>query len=268
MITSEIHVISLGAGVQSSTMALMAARGEITPMPVAAIFADTQSEPSAVYVWLKYLAKILPFPVIVVSKGDLRKHLTRVYYSEKNKKNTSCGLPAFVKNEDGTQGLMSRQCTRDFKIDPVQKAITALMRENGVRKAVQWIGISTDEIARAKDGRRNTVKNRHPLIDLRMNRHDCLLWMERNGYPKPPRSACTFCPYRSNREWLALSGEEFKDAVKFEKELQAAHTHGTLKAIPFLHRSMVPLDQVDFSTEEDRGQLNMFNNECEGMCGV
>lgn len=28
-----IHVISLGAGVQSSTMALMAAHGEIEPMP-------------------------------------------------------------------------------------------------------------------------------------------------------------------------------------------------------------------------------------------
>jgi hypothetical protein len=27
------HYISLGAGVQSSTMALMAAHGEITPMP-------------------------------------------------------------------------------------------------------------------------------------------------------------------------------------------------------------------------------------------
>lgn len=38
-----IHVISLGAGVQSSTMALMAANGEITPMPKCAIFADTQA---------------------------------------------------------------------------------------------------------------------------------------------------------------------------------------------------------------------------------
>ncbi len=39
-----VHTISLGAGVQSSTMALMAAAGEITPMPAAAIFADTQAE--------------------------------------------------------------------------------------------------------------------------------------------------------------------------------------------------------------------------------
>lgn len=42
-----IHIISLGAGVQSSTMALMAAAGEITPMPKCAIFADTQDEPES-----------------------------------------------------------------------------------------------------------------------------------------------------------------------------------------------------------------------------
>ena len=36
----------------------------------------------------------------------------------------------------------------------------------------------------------------------------------------------------------------------------------------FLHRTGVPLDEVDLSTAEDRGQLNFFVNECEGMCGV
>jgi hypothetical protein len=43
--TIRLRVISLGAGVRSTTMALMAAHGEITPMPDAAIFADTQWEP-------------------------------------------------------------------------------------------------------------------------------------------------------------------------------------------------------------------------------
>ncbi len=44
----EITVLSLGAGVQSTCMALMAAKGEITPMPDYAIFADT-AEPRHVY---------------------------------------------------------------------------------------------------------------------------------------------------------------------------------------------------------------------------
>ena len=57
------EVISLGAGVQSSVMALKAACGELTPMPELAIFADTQYEPSAVYEHLAWLETQLPFPV-------------------------------------------------------------------------------------------------------------------------------------------------------------------------------------------------------------
>jgi hypothetical protein len=44
----RLRVLSLGAGVQSTTMALLAAHGEIGPMPDCAIFADTGWEPRAV----------------------------------------------------------------------------------------------------------------------------------------------------------------------------------------------------------------------------
>ena len=36
----------------------------------------------------------------------------------------------------------------------------------------------------------------------------------------------------------------------------------------FLHRSCVPLEEADLSTASDRGQLDLWPNECEGMCGV
>jgi hypothetical protein len=36
----------------------------------------------------------------------------------------------------------------------------------------------------------------------------------------------------------------------------------------FLHRSAVPLDEADRSTPEDAGQLDLWGNECEGLCGV
>ena len=63
--SEPLHIISLGAGVQSSTMALMAAAGEITPMPTCAIFADTQDEPASVYKWLDWLEPKLPFPSLI-----------------------------------------------------------------------------------------------------------------------------------------------------------------------------------------------------------
>ena len=68
----RLRVLSLGVGVQSSTLALLAARGEVGPMPDCAIFADTGAEPRKVYTWLDWLETQLPFPVHRVSRGNRR----------------------------------------------------------------------------------------------------------------------------------------------------------------------------------------------------
>lgn len=65
-----LRVLSLGAGVQSTTLALMATKGEIEA-PDCAIFADTGWEPKAVYRHLQWLEDVLPFPVHRVSAGDI-----------------------------------------------------------------------------------------------------------------------------------------------------------------------------------------------------
>jgi hypothetical protein len=80
-----------------------------------------------------------------------------------------------------------------------------------------------------------------------------------------------FCPFHNDYEWRRLRDEEpeeFHRAVQVEKLHQIAKAQTTLMGIPFLHASRVLLDRVDFRTAEDMGQLNMFGNECEGMCGV
>jgi 3'-phosphoadenosine 5'-phosphosulfate sulfotransferase (PAPS reductase)/FAD synthetase len=269
-----IEIISLGAGVQSSTMALMAARGEITSMPTAAIFADTQAEPASVYRWLDWLEKQLPFPVYRVTKGSLVKHCLSVKFSEKNKKLSFSGIPAFIKQPDGSAGLSPRQCTHDFKIDPCTKAVNAVRRAAEVKniQAILWIGISIDEIYRAKVHRNSPrIENRFPLFEHGFDRHRCLQWMKRNGFPKPPRSACYFCPYHNDAEWVRLKNdepEEFQKAIRFEIDFQISVARTPMRGVPYLHRSMKPLSEVDFSTEEERGQTNLFNNECEGMCGL
>ena len=43
-----LNIISLGAGVQSTTMALMAEHGELSPKVDACVFADTGGEPEGV----------------------------------------------------------------------------------------------------------------------------------------------------------------------------------------------------------------------------
>jgi hypothetical protein len=271
-----INILSLGAGVQSTTMALMAAHGEIKPMPDCAIFADTGWEPKAVYDHLEWLMSpnVLPFPVHVVQRGDLGNDSLKVKTSRKTKKRyLDSEIPFFG------GGLFGRRCTGHYKIDPIRSKIRELLERPQVRwreeegiLVNQWIGISVDEAHRMKPDRMPWIENRWPLIEKRMARHNCLNWMTRNDYPQPPRSACVFCPYHSNHEWKRLRDnepEEFARAVEYERRLHVAFDfQETMQNRPYLHRDQVPLGQVDLSTLEDHGQLNMFNNECEGMCGV
>lgn len=64
------RVLSLGAGVQSTTLALMAAHGHFRPVDCA-IFADTSWEPAAVYEHLN----VLTFLVHIVSAGNPHENL-------------------------------------------------------------------------------------------------------------------------------------------------------------------------------------------------
>jgi hypothetical protein len=263
------HFISLGAGVQSSTMALMAAHGEIAPMPDGAIFADTQNEPKRVYEWLDWLEKRLPFPVFRVTRGNLMREAVRLRLSRKSG-NTylAIGIPAYLTVGDGGKGIMKRQCSRTFKIDMINRKARELREQQPV---TTWIGISRDEAHRMKPARVKWCTNIWPLIDLGMTRNDCLAWMKRMNYPEPPRSACINCPYHSDAEWLLMKTrypEDFLAAVLFEQQLKDAYSKaGAIQkqVIPYLHDSRQPLVQVDFSPNRD--QPNLFGNECEGVCG-
>ena len=183
-------------------------------------------------------------------------------------------IPLFLKKEEDV-GIEWRICTNDFKILPVQKKIKQLSKIKWGEKEVrvhQWFGISMDEVQRMKPSRVKWIKNTYPLIDKGLTRGHCIQWFTDNNYPTPPRSACVYCPYHSNDEWRNLKlnhPNDFDKAVKFEKQLQDVHSkQSNLKNKPYLHRSCIPLEEVDFRNASDLGQLDMFDNECEGMCGI
>jgi hypothetical protein len=275
--------LSLGAGVQSSVLALMAAHGEIDAFD-AAIFADTQNEPQSVMKWLDWLEAEIqrcphPFPIHRVTKGDLAARETTIRVSGRSgKRYIQGGIPAFVKDPAGKRaGLLGRKCTVDFKIQPIYAEVRKLLGIRRAKKGQQVlakmaIGISLDEVHRMKPGQFSYAESYWPLIDLRMTRDDCFTWMKAKDYPMPPRSSCVFCPFHSDAEWVRLKTEEPEDfarAVEFEKRMHAAYAaqealHGT----PYLHTTCVPLAEVKFANVKSHSQVDMFGNECEGLCGV
>lgn len=275
MTAPALRILSLGAGVQSTTMALMAAHGLLGHVD-AAIFADTGAEPAPVYDHLRWLMSpnVLPFPVHVVMRGNLRDDMRADL-------NTTGGrfvsIPFFGRTPAGKPMMARRQCTSEYKLKPIRAwVVQEYQRRTGLtRPTAGWcemlIGISVDEVFRAKPSRVRYIENVHPLLlDHRMRRWDCLRWLERHDYPQPPKSACAECPFRTNAEWRWLRDNDaagFEAACISDDMLRAGESAGRFESELFLHRSLVPLRLADLRSDEDRGQMPMLN-ECEGMCGL
>ena len=275
------HVISLGAGVQSTTMALMAKHGDITPMPECAFFADTGAEPQAVYDhldWLMTKAE-LPFPVYIVRGGNILEDL-KLGFTTVGNQGRFAGAPFFIKRmkQNGASfelAMGRRQCTRHYKVDALAKAQREFLGfKPGARipeSSIEvWIGISLDEAIRAKPSRHKWQVNRHPLLELRLRRDDCLKWLDEHQYQRPGKSACTFCPYRDNASWRAMKETDpksFEQACQVDDLVRKGGHMRAWKNELFVHRSLTPLREVDF-TDPQADQTDLFGNECEGMCGV
>lgn len=226
----------------------MAAKGEIEA-PDCAIFADTMWEPVAVYRHLDWLETQLPFPVQRVSAGDIRDTIGHERYDD---------IPWFVEN-----GMGRRQCTKVFKLYPIRRRVRELLGgKTPAGGCEMWMGISRDEAHRMKPSSVHYIVNRWPLIEREMSRFDCLRWLERAGVTAP-KSACIGCPYHSDAEWRQmrqLDPTSFVEAIEVSQRLAATGQ--------YMHRSLKPLDQVDLLTWAERGQPDLFGEECDGVCGT
>lgn len=282
------HILNLGAGVQSTALYLMSMRQdepEHVPVFDYAIFADTQEEPRAVYEHLDWLASLGGPPILFVTAGKLGDDVIAA-------RNTTgqpfqC-LPAFVCGPDApTGGMRRRQCTKEYKIEPVEMAIRRDLldvapgrRVPSDARVTQYIGMSFDEPRRVIKVKQRFQalrwsEPRFPLFDLLMSRRACELYLE-DKVPHPvPKSACVFCPFRDNESWRWLRDhdpEGWERACQVDEGMRANDTGGSrgLDLKSYLHRSCVPLREAPIDTPESRGEQYLFGfaQECEGMCGV
>lgn len=271
----HVHVLSFGAGTQSSAMLIKALRGDFDGViPDYIIFADTGWEPKHVHKWLekmKEIAKSYGKEIIVASNGNIKEDIERAFKTGER----AASLPLYSEN-DGEEGIIRRQCTMEYKITPVNRKVRELLgygSRDKVNEVVHmWKGISTDEIQRVKPSQVGWIRFEYPFIfDEPRNRSECIAFVEREGLGTPPKSSCIGCPFHNNDMWRDIRDnypDEWQEAVEFDKLIRN-HPKPGFKSKLYLHKSRVPLDEVDFNDD----QLNMFNiddfeNECEGMCGI
>lgn len=276
-----LRVLSLGAGVQSTTLLLMSCRG-LLPKLDAAIFADTQWESGATYRhldWLEEQADSAGIPLIRVSKGSLRQHTLEGQVRGRKENGARCAsMPLHVISPEGTKGMIKRQCSREYKIEPMEKYIRREML--GLRPYQQvpigvtverWIGFSTDEMRRVRTNKTRWEQLTYPLLNLPQPMLDrgyarlmCANWI-RAHYPgiEVPPSSCLGCPFHNNPRWRAIKAvpEEWEDVIEVDR---AVRSMDKLNGAAYLHRDCVPLERANLDEE----QATMWGEDCLGVCNT
>lgn len=258
-----LKVISLGMGVQSTAMYMMSSKN-IIQRADHAVFSDPGAELPRTYEIMEFLmdwAELNDGIPIHVSKEK------NLYTDILNQKNSTghrfASIPAFTENG----GMIRRQCTHEYKIQPVIKQIRelhGLKPHKHMPKTQVWLGISLDEIERVKESVLPRIEYYYPLIESRMSRSDCMKIFDRFNFPRPPKSSCVFCPYHSDKNWKDLKEndpESFEKAVEVDEAIRDMSKRGKEEPI-YIHRSCKPLKDVEFVDQQE-----LFMCE-EGFCGL
>ncbi len=140
--------------------------------------------------------------------------------------------------------MIRRQCTADYKLVPIRRKLRELVGLAGRRSpkwpvVEQWIGVSLDESLRMKPSAEDWQVNRWPLVERRMTRRDCLLWLARHGYPEPPKSACIGCPFHSDAAWRRLRDgdpDAWADAVAVDRAIRTGFRGSAARSISTVRR--------------------------------
>jgi len=211
------HIFSSGGGVQSAACLVLSAQGRIPYRThIFANVGDKAEDPLTI----AYVRDVLkPYAaqhgIKWVEIQRRRRDGTPVdLFEDLQRPIRSVGIP--VRMSNGAPGR--RSCTVDFKIRPIAKWI----RRNAPG-CVLGKGISTDEPHRATPSRESDCySSAYPLIELGIDRQECLRIVAAAGLPQPPKSACWFCPYQTTEKWTILRRERpelFAAAAGLEAKL-------------------------------------------------
>lgn len=238
MSEAAFSVISLGWGVQSFTLAAMAALGDLDCR--IAVHADTGWEHEATY---KFAEEWTPW---LRQKGlnvvTVKNHLRDPYVPSQR----AVYIPALTTDGKGSKGAIRRQCTLHWKIRPLRRVISYTLKKHGIPKSPGIVdvllGISMDEFERARDADVAYLKHRFPLLEpgRRMTRTDCAAYLQAHDLPVPGKSSCVFCPYQSGSAWKSLTGKDLETAVAVDEQIRDGRPPDKL----FVHPSRKPLREV------------------------
>lgn len=273
------RVLSFGAGTQSVAALVAQARGLLDRPYDEFVWSDVgaDSEEPEVHEYMRDV--VIPYAhrhdIKIVRVAKQRYGVEDTVLQSVMRNNRSIPIPARMSNGAPS----NRSCTYDYKI----KVVDDYCKRRGWTHVTTGLCFSVDEYRRTLNKPRHwtaasarNVNKRlfkrydFPLIDdLLMDRQASINLVMAAGLPKPPRSACWFCPFKARADWLHDKNhrpEVIQRAAILEAVLNKKRSSIGKDAV-YLHPST--RGKMNRLLDAISDQMSLFDETCEsGYCGL
>lgn len=220
-----------GGGVDSTAIAALIVAGEL-PKPDLAYMTDCGWERARTWDYVREVTRPR------LESAGVRLQIIKTADYADNRPVSEDGfvyIPAYRYTPDGVVKFRTC-CNNNWKVRPAMR----WLRDQGVERCENWIGISADESRRVRSSRLKWVSFRYPLIELGMSREDALWFLAQHGWPRPHRTSCVICPNQSDEQWREVRAcrQDWDRVLRVERAIQ--RKAGDV----YLHSSAKPIERA------------------------
>lgn len=269
MLWKPLKILSLGAGVPSTALALMSCENKLAgravhplvPVYDYIIFCDLKAEPSWVYRQLEFTRSVCAragIPLVILEAdlyGCFLQNFGRARVPS---------IPFWTMGPDGKRGKMPRQCTCDCKISRIERYVRRELLGYQPREWTKpWdkhahemhMGIMWEERRRAKPSRQLLFQNKYPLVGMGWTRAECFAYNKDVWGLDTWASACAFCPFHTNFFFQYIREH---DAPCYDKARRIDHLLERYQAVP-------PLTSKPYLTKCHKRLYELVPEDCQDM---
>jgi len=256
-----IEILSCGAGMQSTALALMSCENAMSNKPIhplvpiydAVIYCDLGYEPPWVYDQVDFIRKAceqcgIRFKILYTGLYD--------HYLKNFGESRTCSVPFWSIGPDGKEAKMRRNCTIDFKINAIHKfARYELLgykkyqrtRSEDIGAHEMHIGFSAEERQRVFNSYNPLFINRFPLVEMELERADNYKYILEVWGLDTKASACCICPFHRNYffEYLKKNhGDSYNAILTMDRLLEDKQPQTKIKSQLFISRSRKRIERL------------------------
>jgi len=248
-----MKILSCGAGMQSTALALMSCENKKEPgkwpeVPVYDLiaFCDLKKEPPWVMKQVEFIKVAcenagIPFVILESSLYD--------DYMNNFGKRRVVAIPFWTVDENGKKGKMMRTCTLEYKIHLIQKYVRSELlgykkgqhtKPEDIKAHEMHIGFSAEESRRCKENPHKMFVNKFPLVEMGWERKDNYAYIKDVWGLETKASACTFCPFHRNYFFAHIKEHDkrgYKDLLAFDDLLEREQPNTKLTSKLYISRS-------------------------------